>query len=39
MASVVQPPNFDDGGTHIVGLGWENKYALALLDYIRSHDN
>jgi hypothetical protein len=38
MSREVQVPNFDDGGKHIVGKGWANRYALALKDYIRHAD-
>jgi hypothetical protein len=38
MPTVIQPQNFDDAGTHIVGRGWADHYALALQDYIRSAD-
>jgi hypothetical protein len=38
MPRVIQPPNFDEAGTHIVGQGWADHYALALQNYIRSAD-
>jgi hypothetical protein len=38
LSTVVQPPNFDNDGTHIVGSGWQNRFALALKDYIRHAD-
>jgi hypothetical protein len=38
MSKVIQIPNFDDGGMHIVGHGWRNRYALALKEYIDSVD-
>jgi hypothetical protein len=37
MSQVIKP-NFDDGGTHIVGTGWENRYALALKYYMQQFD-
>lgn len=38
MSNMVQTPNFGYGGTHIVGHGWQNRYALALKKYIDSVD-
>jgi hypothetical protein len=38
MADSITIPNFDDDGTHIVGRGWESRYALALKDYIKRAD-
>ena len=37
LSAAVQPPNFDEDGTHIEGKGWEGRYALALKDYIDQH--
>jgi len=37
MSQVIKP-NFDDGGTHILGKGWENRYALALKYYMQQFE-
>jgi len=34
LSQPIKPPNFDDDGTHILGSGWENRYALSLKKYI-----
>lgn len=34
MSMAIQIPNFDEGGTHIVGPGWQNRYAFALKEYM-----
>lgn len=36
LSATVVPPNFDEGATHIEGIGWEDRFALALKRYIDS---